>query len=238
MDNDLTDQSKSSFPLFNFEALKNSTDRGLSSGLMSPSIFTKFTEDRFHKKINLEGNLEIMKKKRGRKPQPKNKKDINDPNITLKEIIDDHQSGVPTIDEVSCIFTYLIVKANKKATRRPRIKGPKDKEAITNGEERNKEQAQELSHQTGAQNELATTNDQNPLAPRLILKDGQLVLADSIVPFGNRDKKLTVVQNKKPPIVTSMSFRQRNHTEKWTAEETRKFLKVCNCHIFLIKLGY
>lgn len=41
----------------------------------------------------------------------------------------------------------------------------------------------------------------------------------------NEDNKIITVGNNKPEKTTSMSFRQRNHTEKWTPEETKKFFK-------------
>jgi hypothetical protein len=64
-------------------------------------------------------------------------------------------------------------------------------------------------------------------APRLIFQDGKPVLDTSHLTPENktRNKELTLA-DKKTMKTTSMSFKPRNHTEKWSPEETKKFLKV------------
>jgi len=64
-------------------------------------------------------------------------------------------------------------------------------------------------------------------APRLIFQDGKPVLDTSHLAPDNkaRNKELTLA-DKKITKTTSMSFKARNHTEKWSPEETQKFLKV------------
>lgn len=65
-------------------------------------------------------------------------------------------------------------------------------------------------------------------APRIIIENGKPVLDTSSMfqldKVGNTE--LLLVENKKSKRITSMSFKTRNYTEKWTAEETTKFFKV------------
>ena len=68
----------------------------------------------------------------------------------------------------------------------------------------------------------------NPGVPRIIIKDGKPILDTSNVISNLKDnsKELTLADNKKAARVTSMSFRKKNHTEKWSDDETRRFFKV------------
>jgi Transcription initiation factor TFIIIB, Bdp1 subunit len=101
-------------------------------------------------------------------------------------------------------------------------------QAITNGHDKEPEKTQTvaLPIQIESKLDLPGIEDQNLGAPRLIIKDGKLVVDETSLVQRESDNKLAVVDNKKPQKLTSMSFRQRNHTEKWTEEETRKFFKV------------
>lgn len=64
-------------------------------------------------------------------------------------------------------------------------------------------------------------------APKVVFKDGKVVIEDALMSMDHEiDKQLQVVSDKKKPKLTSMSFRTRHHTAKWTPEETRKFYKV------------
>lgn len=59
----------------------------------------------------------------------------------------------------------------------------------------------------------------------LKIVNGKLQIAYPEVSAIENDKIITLGHSK-PEKTTSMSFRQRNHTEKWTPDETKKFFRV------------
>ena len=61
-------------------------------------------------------------------------------------------------------------------------------------------------------------------APRVVLKDGNAVIVTML--NDNYDEKNQLIEVKKPDRVTSNSFKPREHTDKWTPEENKKFYKV------------
>ncbi len=63
-------------------------------------------------------------------------------------------------------------------------------------------------------------------APRLVFKDGKPVLEDLVPESKPKVNKELTLAEKKAMKTTSMSFKARSHTEKWSPEETKKFLKV------------
>ena len=67
-----------------------------------------------------------------------------------------------------------------------------------------------------------------PLAiSRIVLKDGKPVIEKStsdVSVYNNQTQLVEVI--KKPQHVTSLSFMNRVHTDKWTEQENRKFFKV------------
>lgn len=90
---------KSEFPLFNDAALKSSNENVLTSSTIDKNMFTRYNDGSFNQKINLEQNSDILRRKRCRKS--KNEiKDVADPNITIKEIIENQKAGIPTEKEV------------------------------------------------------------------------------------------------------------------------------------------
>ena len=59
--------------------------------------------------------------------------------------------------------------------------------------------------------------------PRIILKDGKSVIENPITEY---EEKNQLIEVRHPERVTSHSFKAREHTDKWTPEENRKFYKV------------
>src|SRR3712207_2963382 len=93
--------------------------------------------------------------------------------------------------------------------------------AITNKSE-NETQNESLAivKPNGSNHKVTTLGEAfDSQTPRLIFKDGKLVIDEGTLVPRDSNHKLTIVENKKPQKLTSMSFRPRNHTEKWTAEE-------------------
>jgi transcription factor TFIIIB component B'' len=73
---------------------------------------------------------------------------------------------------------------------------------------------------------LFSQDEINLHAPKIIMKDGKVTIEDrNMAPFEPEAQRLMIVDHNKPKHLTSMSFRTRNHTEKWTPEETEKFFK-------------
>lgn len=93
---------KSEYPLFNDVALKSSTDNYLPSSCIDKNGFARFNDGSFNQKINMEQNKEIFMRKRGRKSKTE-VKDVADPNITIKEIIENQKAGIPTEKEVPIV---------------------------------------------------------------------------------------------------------------------------------------
>ena len=110
------------FPLFNFDALKNLKDQPLSSHIISPGSISGLNDVGFLKKPQtFDKNIDIIINKRGRKPKKEPIKDINSKDITIKEIIEDQQSGIPTVDEVifsSAIFINITFFRLKRKRRK------------------------------------------------------------------------------------------------------------------------
>lgn len=64
--------------------------------------------------------------------------------------------------------------------------------------------------------------------PELVIKDGkvQMVMPNMTSVGGIVNRELEIVQPSKKKVTTSTSFKQINHTEKWTEKETQKFYRV------------
>jgi len=75
------------------------------------------------------------------------------------------------------------------------------------------------------------------LAPKLIIKDGKVQLDNSYLSHTEPQKPLVEVVMDKKKITTSNSFKNINHSEKWTEEETRKFYRVRMVFEKLILIG-
>jgi hypothetical protein len=62
--------------------------------------------------------------------------------------------------------------------------------------------------------------------PRIVIKDGEIVIdnGDDDIAGANNNNELQLVSEKKK-ITTSNSFKNINHSEKWTEEETQKFYR-------------
>jgi len=208
---------QSSFPLFNFNVLKNVEYQDAPLNLLSSRQVSEIIGDILQKKIKGEQTAVVLPKKRGRKAVPKNGKAWDDPTITMKEIIENDLVGVPMESEIKMKEEKLRKMREKKAEKRAeRLKGTTAEvaalENAANTANTLVQSIQPLFNQT----ELA-------FAPQIIFKDGKIVVDNSNLTA--REEKKLVVAEKKPYKVTSMSFRTKNQTAKWTEEETRKFYK-------------
>ncbi len=67
---------------------------------------------------------------------------------------------------------------------------------------------------------------QAPEQNMLVIKDGKVQLAAVNDNAIMKKKDLEIVQQTKKKVTTSTSFKQVNHTEKWTEKETEKFYRV------------
>jgi hypothetical protein len=101
MEQNHEENMKSSFPLFNEDALKHSTSNPISSSFES-RIYSRYNQNQIHQKINLEPNIQLLKEKRKRKGRIQ-ENNVDNPNLTIKEIIENHQAGIPTEKEVQSI---------------------------------------------------------------------------------------------------------------------------------------
>lgn len=123
-----------------------------------------------------------------------------------------------------------------KKERTKRIKGKKNQEKSEDKLFDDLKNSQNIPANSQIPN-VQESNTNN--TPRVVFKDGKVVIEDQFLE-PEKYKKLEVVQEKKKPKLSSMSFRTRRHTAKWTPEETRKFYKVNKLNISkeLIWLGY
>ena len=118
MDDDFMDSNESSFPLFSVAALKSSGQQGFLNSLLPPSDTINLLPRHFPSADKIEEALAPIKKKRGRKAIPKISKKTEDPEITLKEIIEDQRSGLPTEEEVYIITNFRKLKVNRQRIRK------------------------------------------------------------------------------------------------------------------------
>ncbi len=208
---------QSSFPLFNFNVLKNVEYQDAPFNFMGSRQVSEIIGEIIQKKVKGEENALAIPKKRGRKAVAKNGKAWDDPTITMKEIIENDLVGVPMESEIKMKEEKLRKMREKKAEKRAeRLKGTTvEVPAIENAI--NTANALALSIQPlFNQTELA-------FAPQIIFKDGKIVIDNNTI--APREEKKLVIVEKKTKKVTSMSFRTKNQTAKWTEEETRKFYK-------------
>lgn len=81
--------------------------------------------------------------------------------------------------------------------------------------------------QNGASKEIVMLDDDQPVFPEIVLKDGKIQVAESVIQAVEKvPQRLQIVQVTKKKITTSISFKQANHTEKWTELENEKFYRV------------
>jgi len=67
--------------------------------------------------------------------------------------------------------------------------------------------------------------EENFLVPKIVFKDGKAQLDDSHLSIPELEKQLVEVVVDKKKLTTSNSFKNINHSEKWTEEETKKFYR-------------
>jgi len=198
---------KSTFPLFNEDALKHSTSNPISSSF-EPRIYSRYNQNQTHQKINLEPNLQLLKEKRKRKPRNQ-ENNVDNPNLTIKEIIENHQAGIPTEKEAK-MKEERLKKMHEKKIEKKRSK------AMDHSEDSNsKEDTKTTLHSVSSP--CKTTSSE------LKMMNGKIVFEG--MNDDPKEQNVIVIEDKKPKKLTSMSFKQRNHTEKWTKEETLKFYK-------------
>jgi len=63
------------------------------------------------------------------------------------------------------------------------------------------------------------------LAPKIIIKDGKVQIDNSHIQNQDIEKPCLEIVLEKKKITTSNSFKNINHSEKWTEEETKKFYR-------------
>lgn len=112
MDDDKESETNtSSFPLFNLEALKQGFPNmpnlhPLSLHVPSTTDIFRPTEA-FKPKENIEPEPQPGPKKRGRKPKKKTSKDFDSPEATMKDILENEQTGIPMEADVISQFFFL-----------------------------------------------------------------------------------------------------------------------------------
>ena len=204
---------QSSFPLFNPEALRSIDFEPPTLNLISSQRVSEIVEDIMSKKVKVSETRELVVKTRGRRAIPKNAKNWDDPEITLREIIENDLAGEPTQAEIKMKAERLQkmrdTKARKKAEKNKAL-------AIDN-------QADTVSAVQDIQSTWVSVAQPLVQTPQIVFRDGKIVLEAPQVQI--QRPVLQLVENKKPAKLTSMSFRTKNHTPKWTEEETRKFYK-------------
>lgn len=109
--------------------------------------------------------------------------------------------------------------------RRLRQNAMENKDTVPEHNKQPEQQPNVKSIETPQSSILGLENSFAFAAPCLVMKDGKLVLDTSSPELKQNNRELTLA-DKKSSKTTSMSFKPRNHTEKWTPEETKKFLKV------------
>jgi hypothetical protein len=205
---------QSTFPLFNINALRDGEIEDIPLNFNFAKQISEI-EDIIHKKTKLDGNLEVKINKVGRKTIPKDAKKWDDPTITIKEIIENDLAGTPMEAEIKMREEKTKKMREKKAQKKAEREKGSTVKAVEN-----------VPTFTPAVNNalnlgLAPIID-NDFGPKIVFRDGKVVFENS---FREEEQKLVIVENKKPYKLTSMSFRTKNYTAKWTAEETRKFYK-------------
>jgi len=128
-----------------------------------------------------------------------------------------------TIGEIISKRSYVRKPKGEKSTkttakRRRKNKDDNDSEEVITKKEK-------LSN--GKYKEVIVPTEQKPAVPELIIKDGKVQVANVNDINGGRlvKKELEIVQLTKKKVTTSTSFKNVNHTEKWTEKETEKFYR-------------
>jgi len=227
MDDNFLDSEESSFPLFSVAALKSSGQKGFIAPLIPPTTGTNLLHRSFPTSVNFPEEIEPVKKRRGRKATLVSNKNVEDSEVTLKEIIENQKFGVPTQEETKMKKDRLEKMQEKRAENRRQRKS-----ALENKDASLPEQSKQPEQQPNAKSietkpSILGLDDSFAFdAPRVIMQDGKIVLDNSnpVTNFKSKNKELTLA-DKNALKTTSMSFKPRNHTEKWTPEETKKFLK-------------
>lgn len=221
-DNNNDFDCKSAYPLFNFDAIRNSDFNEVPLNLISAQKASEIVEEILCKKVKVAPNTAVTAKKRGRKAIAKDAKEWDDPTITIQEIIDNDLAGTPMKAEIQMREERIKKIQEKKAQR----KAEREKGATAEIPAIEAFAPITTTAPTFALEPIVLDNTTGAFAPQIIFKDGKLVIDDSALTIRqDRAPKLTIVENQKPYKLTSMSFRTRNNTAKWTPEETKKFYK-------------
>jgi hypothetical protein len=205
---------QSAFPLFNINALRDGEIEDIPLNFNFAKQISEI-EDIIHKKTKLDGNLEVKINKVGRKTIPKDAKKWDDPTITMKEIIENDLAGTPMVGEIK----MREEKTKKMREKKAQKKAEREKGTTVKAVENVPAFTPAVNH---ALNLGLTPLIDMDFAPKVIFRDGKVVIENT---FREEEQKLVIVENNKPYKLTSMSFRTKNHTAKWTADETRKFYK-------------
>jgi len=77
--------------------------------------------------------------------------------------------------------------------------------------------------ENGMDKRIAVSMEDVSPVPAIVIKDGKVQM---VMPAGESiNKQLEIVQPSKKKVTTSTSFKQINHTEKWSEKETQKFYR-------------
>lgn len=229
-DNSVTPGKPLFFSLFNRDALLKSTpsESTLTKMPLDPSSRT-ISEDLIFTQPTVPH--ENLPKNRGQKKKGKNNKDRGDPSITIKEIIENDKTGIPTQNEVT-FFSLKSLNFLKKKVQEERIRilresrGRKKKEQAPDNENSVLSQPQPKDREKSSKVE-EETDDFVPAT--IAIKDGKVVvLEQNLSMLPKISDKVHNLAATKPKKLNSMSFRQKANSKKWTEEENRKFYKVCS----------
>jgi hypothetical protein len=206
-----SDQNIPSFPLFNFDALKHSFP---TAAIEQPIQIEKDVLS----KASDEGSSKTNRSSKPRKS--KNSKTSEDEKITMKDILEDIQSGIPMEADLKMKEDRLR-KMREGKQRKKLLKDQQVEKALENA--RNMTSITEIPQTLLNFNTPSTANN-----PVVALTSGQIVIKDGKpvfeFPESTRHPPL-LVESRKPSKLSSLSFRKNNYTKHWTQEETRKFYK-------------
>jgi len=227
-----SDQNSSSFPLFNFEALKHSFPE-VSHGQLN------------HQPIQIErdalskgSDAESSKTNKSSKPKKSKKnKEVQNQKITMKDILEDIQSGVPMEADLKMKEDRL--QKMREGKQRKKLERERESEseqqASSNPSDPIEKALENINNMTSITNIPQTLFNISPGSSggtfdpvgRIVIKDGKPVveLPESTrnPPFGRNN--LVTLKSDKPKKLSSLSFRKNKHTKHWNSEETRKFYK-------------
>lgn len=162
---------------------------------------------------------------------------------TNKSVISENifiKSSISTTEEIETLDDKMTLKEiiSKRCHQKKSPKGEKNllaKEKLNKSENKRKLDREDIESEEVIAKKEKLNNDnsltipqlteEKILAPKIIFKDGKAQLDNSYLSKSEPQKPLIEVVVDKKKITTSNSFKNINHSEKWTEEETRKFYR-------------